>query len=120
MTSLLGPFPFPCRHWHLGARREDCSEGVKLSQRGHSSTDMPGEPGPSCKVRDTLPVTVNMEDQKADHFVHLISSVFRPFKLKSSLGPLYEQEIAATTGLNFIYSTRLNGGKCENGGLRQV
>lgn len=93
---------------------------MKLSQRGHSSTDMPGEAGPSCKVRDTLPVTVNMEDQKADHFVHLISSVFRPFKLKSSLGPLYEQEIAATTGLNFIYSTRLNGGKCENGGLRQV
>ena len=120
MTSLLGPFPFTCHHWHLGARREDCSEGVKPSQSEHRSTDMPGEPGPNCTVRDTLPITGNMEDQKADHIVHLISSVFRPFSLKSTLGPLYEQEIAATTGLNFIYSTRVNGGKCENSGLRQV
>ena len=32
---------------------------------------------------------------------------------------MHEQEIAATTGLSFIYSTRVNGGKCENSGLRQ-
>lgn len=90
MTSLLGPFSLPSLA--SGARREDCSEGVKPSQRGHSSTDIPGESGPSCTVRDTLPVTVNMEEQKADHIVHLISSVFGPFSLKSSLGPLYEQK----------------------------
>lgn len=120
MTALLGPFPFPCHHWHLGARREDCSEGVEPSQRGHSRTDIPGEPGPSCLVRDSLPVTVNMEDQKGGHIVHLMSSVFRPFSLKSSFRLLYEQEVAATTGLNFIYSARVNGGKCENSGLRQV
>lgn len=75
---------------------------------------------PSCTVTDTVPVTVNVEDQRADHIVHLISSVFRLFSPKPSLGPLYEQEIAAITDLNFIYATRVNGGKCENSVLRQV